>query len=176
MKQNPAHPHDRLQEEPFGPAPTITLVPSEAGGMMSRRPGTQPHWEFITAEEPSHLFVVFALSESLNCVSSLVIIDLAQEKANYYRNFIPCPIYCQRQHDSCQVGPVYWFTACSLSSLTFSLQQGLPSRDLPLVLNSASSTLYLPSCGLLQPGIFFASFSSGPFYWESCPVATDRCS
>lgn len=55
------------------------------GHNESEGPARIPDWEFRKAEETSHLFVVFALSQSLDCVSPLVLIDLAQEQANYSR-------------------------------------------------------------------------------------------
>ena len=55
------------------------------GHNKSEGPARIPDWEFRKAKETSHLFVVFALSQSLDCVSPLVIIDLAQEQANYSR-------------------------------------------------------------------------------------------
>lgn len=104
VKQSPAHPCEKLQKQPGGSTRTITRSTSGTRATMSRRPGTQPDWEFREAEETSHLFVVFALSESLNCISSLVIIDLAQEKTDYYRNFLSCPIYCKGR----ERGSVWW--------------------------------------------------------------------
>lgn len=56
-----------------------------AGATMSQKVQHRiPDWEFRKAEETSHLFVVFALSQSL-IVSRSVLIDLAQEQANYSR-------------------------------------------------------------------------------------------
>lgn len=56
------------------------------GHNESKGPARIPDWLFRKAKETSHLFVVFALSQSLDCVSPLVIIDLAQEQANYSRD------------------------------------------------------------------------------------------
>lgn len=73
---------------PLGSAPGPGPSPHRHQSLShdeSEGPAHIPDWEFRKAEETSHLFVVFALSQSLDCVSPLVIIDLAQGQANYSR-------------------------------------------------------------------------------------------
>lgn len=176
VKQSPAHPREKLQKQPGGSTRTITRSTSGTRATMSRRPGTQPDWEFREAEETSHLFVVFALSESLDCISSLVIIDLAQEKT-VIETFYLVPSTAKAEKEALLGGllvhsvpgrlpaTLWQLPGVSLSLRTFPPHQGLPSRDLPLLAHSAGNhSLWLQTgaprgaCWALE----FQTHTSGP--------------
>lgn len=121
-----------------------------------------PDWLFRKAEETSHLFVVFALSQSLDCVSPLVIINLAQEQANYSRGSMSWLPTCRSKAERdclCLLQLVHSMPGrlrktviivlCPLSCSPPPLQRYLPSKYPP----AAHLTRFSPpsSRSLFQP-------------------------